>query len=59
MKFVLVLAFIAYGHTYHKEVPYETMNECVKFKQLAQNEFKNATLTHKLLSATCEARTPK
>ena len=56
MKFVLVLAFIAYGHTYHKEQPYESMNDCVKFKKLVENEFKSSTPSHKLLSATCEAR---
>lgn len=59
MKFVLIVVFIAYGHTYHKETPYESMNECVKFKQLIKDEFKSATKDHKLLSVTCEARTPK
>lgn len=58
MKFVLVLAFVAYGHTYHKEVPYPTMNECINAKQLIIKEFKSRS-EYKLLSATCQSASVK
>jgi len=54
MKFILALAFVAYGHTYHKEVPYATMNECVNAKQLVIKEFKGRS-EYKLLSAICQS----
>jgi len=53
MKFLLVVVFVFNGHVYHKETPYQTMNECVKAKQLVKDEFKLPD-KGKLLSVICK-----